>query len=48
MRILYATDGSEGGLAPARFFAGLPHHQYIHVNIVTALEADDSGDGGTI
>ncbi|MBC8102155.1 MAG: universal stress protein, partial [Cytophagales bacterium] len=42
-----ATDGSEGGLAPARFFAGLPHHQDIHVHIVTALEADDSGDGGT-
>ena len=40
MRILYATDGSEGGLAPARFLANLGHHPDIHVHIVTVLDTE--------
>jgi nucleotide-binding universal stress UspA family protein len=46
MRILYATDGSEGGLGPARFLANLPHHRDSHVHIVTILDSEDRGDGG--
>jgi nucleotide-binding universal stress UspA family protein len=45
MRILYATDGSEGGLSPARFLASLPHHRDVHVHIITVLEADAQDDG---
>ncbi|MES2461523.1 MAG: universal stress protein [Armatimonadota bacterium] len=37
MRILYATDGSEGALCAGRFLAGLPHRRDIHVHIMTAL-----------
>ncbi|MES2460596.1 MAG: universal stress protein [Armatimonadota bacterium] len=48
MRILYAADGSEGGLGPARFLAGLPHHRDIHVHIVTVLDTEDRGDGSAI
>ncbi len=42
MRILYATDGSEGGLAPARFLASLGSHPDIHVHIVTVLNSEDA------
>ena len=48
MRILYATDGSEGGLGPARFLANLPHHRDTHVHIVTILDNEDRGSGGDI
>lgn len=48
MRILYATDGSEGGLAPARFLAGLPHRREIHVHILTVLDSDDDQDGSAV
>jgi nucleotide-binding universal stress UspA family protein len=48
MRILYATDGSEGALAGAQFLAGLPHHRNVHVHIVTARDSDDPNDGGAI
>lgn len=48
MKILYAADGSEGGLYPARFFASLPHHPDVHVHIVTAREADDDQDGSAL
>jgi nucleotide-binding universal stress UspA family protein len=46
MRILYATDGSEGALAAARFLAELPHQRDVHIHIVTARDFDDTDDGG--
>jgi nucleotide-binding universal stress UspA family protein len=48
MRILYATDGSEGGLSPAHFFSCLPHHRDVHVHIVTVLDPDDPDDGAAL
>jgi nucleotide-binding universal stress UspA family protein len=44
MRILYATDGSEGGLAPAHFLASLGHHPDIHVHIVTVLDTESTAE----
>jgi nucleotide-binding universal stress UspA family protein len=41
MRILYATDGSEGGLAAGRFLAGLTQSPDTEVHIVTIAEIDD-------
>lgn len=52
MKILYATDGSKGGLSPAHFFASLPPHPDIHVHLVTVLDPDvdldDQGNGAAI
>lgn len=35
LRILLATDGSEGAAAAARFLAGLPHCRGAHVHLLT-------------
>jgi nucleotide-binding universal stress UspA family protein len=45
MRILYATDGSEGALAAGRFLAGLPSTQHAYVHIVTAVRESDTERG---
>jgi nucleotide-binding universal stress UspA family protein len=47
MRILYATDGSEGSLAAGRFMTGLPFDANTHVHIITVL-AEDSRESGSI
>lgn len=48
MKILYATDGSEGALAPARFLASLPPDVNAHVSILTVVGPDqyDKGEDG--
>jgi nucleotide-binding universal stress UspA family protein len=48
MRILYATDGSEGALAAARLLGGLQHRRDTHVHILAVLGHDDPADGGVI
>lgn len=44
---LYATDGSRGALAAARFLSVLPHSRGIHVHILTVLDDEAEEDGGT-
>lgn len=48
MRILFATDGSEGSMEAARFLSRLGHHRNVHVHIVTARENGDPDDGSDI
>ena len=48
MKILYATDGSEGGLTPARFLASLPHGQDVHVHIVTVQDSQQHQDKSSV
>lgn len=49
MRILYATDGSEGGLTPARFLASLPlpQNQDVYLHIVTVVDHDNTEADGS-
>jgi hypothetical protein len=42
MRILYATDGSEGALAGARLFTQLPIEEGCHLTLLTVVP-DETG-----
>jgi len=48
MRILLATDGSEGSLDAARFLSHLGHHQNVHIHLITALDNESPQDGSYI
>jgi nucleotide-binding universal stress UspA family protein len=41
MRILYATDGSEGADCAGKFLNALPHRRDVHVHIVTVLQSSE-------
>jgi nucleotide-binding universal stress UspA family protein len=45
MRILYATDGSEGALAGARLLAQLPLEQDCHLTLLTVVPDEEAQDG---
>lgn len=45
MRILYATDGSEGALAGARLLARLPLEEDCHLTLLTVVPEEDDRDG---
>lgn len=45
MRILFATDGSEGSLAAARFLTRLGHHPNAYLHMVIAPDGDQVDDG---
>jgi nucleotide-binding universal stress UspA family protein len=48
MKILYATDGSEGARSAGRFLAGLPCRPDTIVHIVTAAEPQKEGEGNAV
>lgn len=48
MRILFATDGSSGSIAAARFLSRLGHHRDVHIHLLTARDTGDTNDGTEI
>ncbi|MBC8134821.1 MAG: universal stress protein [Fibrella sp.] len=45
---MFATDGSVGNLAAARFLSSLGHHRNVHVHIVIAPDGDQHDDGSAV
>lgn len=48
IRILFATDGSRGSLAAARFLSSLGHHRDVHVHILIAPDNDQQDEGSAV